>query len=98
MINNLNTQEYWDHRFSSGDWEESNGRKQTKYFAMSLIKHLKIQKDFTGSILDYGCGLGDAIPVYKLYFPKAKLYGVDISSTMLTTAKKLHQDNQRMIF
>jgi SAM-dependent methyltransferase len=33
--------------------------------------------------LDFGCGLGDAIPVYKENFPHAKLAGIDISQSAI---------------
>ena len=79
MINNINTKSYWDNRFKTGDWESKFGRYQTRKFALSQIKHLEISKDFTGTILDFGCGLGDAFPIYKRFFPKAKLIGLDIS-------------------
>ena len=77
---NLNTKEYWDQRFSSGDWEGKHGRLQTENFARGQIKYLKLKHDFKGTILDFGCGLGDSMPVYKEVFPQAKLIGVDISS------------------
>lgn len=79
LINNINTKNYWDNRFKTGDWEAKFGRNQTRKFADSQIRYLEISKDFTGTILDFGCGLGDAFPVYKKAFPKAKLIGLDIS-------------------
>ena len=78
-MNNLNTKDYWDNRFGTGDWEDKLGRDQTRNFAISQIKHLGISKDFSGVILDFGCGLGDAFPIYKKAFPKARLIGLDIS-------------------
>lgn len=89
-MNNVNTKSYWDNRFSSGDWENKSGRLQTRKFALSQIKHLDISKDFNGSILDFGCGLGDAFPVYKKNFPKARLIGLDISEGAIDKCKKLY--------
>lgn len=83
MKDNINTKEYWDRRFSSGDWEEKGGRWETESFARSSIPYLEIAKDFEGTIIDFGCGLGDAMPVYKENFPQAKLIGVDISSSAI---------------
>lgn len=78
-MHNINTKSYWDKRFLTGDWEHKRGRDQTRKFAISQIKYLDISKDFTGTILDFGCGLGDSFPIYKKAFPKAKLIGLDIS-------------------
>jgi SAM-dependent methyltransferase len=44
---------------------------------------LNIPEDFDGTILDFGCGLGDAIPIYRQAFPKAKFIGMDISQTAI---------------
>jgi cyclopropane fatty-acyl-phospholipid synthase-like methyltransferase len=76
---NINTKKYWDNRFEQ-NWEKQNGRLQTQSFAESQMTLLELSSDFSGTILDFGCGLGDAMPVYKRSFPKAKLIGVDISS------------------
>jgi SAM-dependent methyltransferase len=83
MHENINTKEYWESRFSSNDWEEKRGRWQTESFARGHIEHLNIPSDFKGTILDFGCGLGDAIPVYQEAFPKAKLMGIDISQSAI---------------
>jgi len=85
-MNNINTKAYWDNRFKT-DWEEKAGRSQTADFAKAQIPYFDISPDFDGSILDFGCGLGDAIPIYKEFYPKAKLYGVDISSVGIEKCK-----------
>jgi len=84
---NINTKSYWESRFSTGDWEEKGGRKQTSSFAASQNKHLRIPKNFDGVIVDFGCGLGDAIPVYHRYFPNAKLVGLDVSEVAIEKCK-----------
>jgi len=80
---NINTQSYWEERFSSGDWENSQGRQQTENFAKAQIQYLHIDNSFTGTILDFGCGLGDAIPIYRENFPQANLIGIDISHSAI---------------
>ena len=50
----------------------------------------KLEKDREITILDFGCGLGDAIPIYKEFYPKAKLYGVDISSVGIEKCKGVY--------
>ena len=83
MRENINTRTYWERRFSSGDWEAKQGRWQTENFARGQIPHLQIGGDFEGTLLDFGCGLGDAMPVYRQHFPKTKLVGVDISQSAI---------------
>ena len=72
---NINTKEYWDDRFGSGNWGRG-GRRQTFEYAKANVDQLRIPEDFNGTILDFGCALGDAIPVYKTKFSKE---GEDIS-------------------
>lgn len=90
--NNINTKEYWEHRFSSNDWEEKKGRWQTKSFAKGFIKYLKIPSDFAGTLIDFGCALGDAMPVYKKRFPRAKLVGVDISTSAIKICRETYSE------
>lgn len=44
-------------------------------------------------ILDFGCGVGDVEPYLQKYFPKAKIYGVDISQESIETAKSTAEVN-----
>ena len=83
MNQDINTRDYWHRRFESGDWERSGGRRQTEGFAKSQQKYLKIAPDFGGTILDFGCGLGDAIPVYRSAYPKARIIGLDIAESAI---------------
>ena len=75
-----NSREYWDRRFRSGDWVEVGGPSQTRDFAQAQVRRMSIEPDFAGSLLDFGCGTGDAIPVYRQRWPKAQLTGVDFSA------------------
>ena len=76
---NVNTRAYWEERFSSGDWEHASGRTQTRDFAEAFAPRLGLDETFQGTLLDFGCGLGDALPVYRRHFPRAKLLGMDLS-------------------
>lgn len=87
-MKNINTKSYWDNRFKSGDWENKSGRKQTQDFATSQIVNFNIPANFSGSILDFGCALGDAIPIYKKHFPFAQLYGIDISEDAIKKCRE----------
>lgn len=85
---NINTKAYWEERFASGDWEEQHGRLQTRSFAKAQVKYFKIPPSFDGTILDFGCGLGDAIPVYRSAFPNARFIGVDISDSAIDLCRR----------
>lgn len=76
---NINTREYWENRFKSGNWEAKNGRQQTILFAKKIVKILVIPNTFSGTIIDFGCGLGDAMPIYRSCFRNATLIGTDIT-------------------
>jgi len=81
----VNSKKYWDHRFSS-NWEIQNGRTQSTLFAagFSLTNFARSIKP--SSILDFGCGLADSMPVLKMAFPEASLYFYDFSSVAMDMA------------
>ncbi|MEA3467600.1 MAG: class I SAM-dependent methyltransferase [Thermodesulfobacteriota bacterium] len=56
---------------------------QTESFAKGQVEFLKILSDFVGTLVDFGCGLGDAMPIHKKKFPYAKLIGIDISQSAI---------------
>lgn len=89
---NPNTEGYWDERFASGDWEAHAGRSQTAQFAQGQIPHFRIPSDFEGSILDFGCGLGDGVPIYHQAFPKARMRGMDISQAAVDKCRQRYGD------
>lgn len=88
VVDNINSKDYWEQRFSSGDWEQKSGRTQTTLFARSQVSLFRIDKNFSGGLVDFGCGLGDAIPVYKKSFPNAKLMGVDVSESAIEKCRE----------
>lgn len=89
---NINTREYWEERFSSDDWENAKGRTQTRDFAEASVPHLGLDETFRGTLLDFGCGLGDALPVYRRHFPHAKLLGMDISEHAVRKCRQRYGD------
>lgn len=50
-----------------------------------VVEMVKVKK---GRILDIGSGGGDMTECFPFYFPKAKIYGCDVSSTAIKYAKK----------
>ncbi|WP_411893496.1 class I SAM-dependent methyltransferase [Winogradskyella sp. A2] len=85
-MENINTKDYWESRFKSKNWGKS-GNRQTKEYAIANVSKMSLSKNFNGSILDYGCALGDAIPIYHKAFPNAKLRGIDFSRIAIKTCE-----------
>ena len=91
---NINTKEYWDFRFEN-NWEQSNGKMQTKYFAnlaMSMLPtwFLKEVQKNGYSFCDVGCACGDALPVFSKVFYNSELCGADFSDAAINLARSSH--------
>ncbi len=89
---NINTLDYWDRRFGTGDWEAKGGFSQTRVFAESQIRRLGLPEDFSGILCDFGCGAGDAFPIYRNAFPKARLIGVDFSAEAIRLCREKYSN------
>jgi hypothetical protein len=65
---------------------------QTRMFAEAFHHNVKIpmQNDF--SLLDVGCALGDALPVWRRHYPRARLSGCDFSPTAILRCKETYGD------
>ncbi len=99
MQNNVNSKEYWDERFASGDWEEKGGNQQTHYFyellCTLLPKHLKQEFDNPSkhfSMADVGCAEGDGTKLLSETFPNAEITGIDIAESAIQKAQSLYTD------
>jgi SAM-dependent methyltransferase len=88
----INSQPYWDERFRTGFWEAVGGRQQTAQFAWAQARRMPVPAAFGGSILDFGCGLGDAIPVYRRFWPAATLAGADFAESAIAAARERYGD------
>lgn len=89
----MNSEEYWNSRFSKNDWEKNDGRGQTEYFARMLCENLPewlsqeiIDNNY--SICDLGCAEGDSLPVLRSTFEKNPLYGEDFSEAAIQAASR----------
>jgi len=88
----INSKEYWDERFSSGDWEQKEGREQSLFFyriALSLMPDwLKndINKNSL-SIIDLGCAEGEGVNLFGENFKSSRVCGSDISAAALEKAR-----------
>tara|TARA_B110000259_G_scaffold184220_1_gene230836 strand:- start:1104 stop:1736 length:633 start_codon:yes stop_codon:yes gene_type:complete len=85
-MKNINTKKYWESRFKSSSWGKK-GIQQTREYAISNVTQMGVNEDFTGSILDFGCAFGDAIPIYCATFPNATFSGIDISKNAIKQCK-----------
>jgi SAM-dependent methyltransferase len=78
----INSPEYWDGRFRSGDWARRAGREQTARFARLFLRHVTLPAaPFT--FLDYGCALGDAVAVVQGAYPHGAFSGCDVSPSAI---------------
>jgi len=90
----INSPGYWNKRFFE-DWIAKGGRKQTAFFAELacrelpdwLVEEIRARKS---TIFDYGCALGDALPVLQRTFPDSPIRGGDIAQVGLGLARALH--------
>ena len=94
----VNTREYWAERFCF-DWEAKQGREQTRFFARLALRHLPdaVVEDIRAgalSICDFGCALGDALPVLAQAFPGSAVCGVDFASPAVEPARVLYPDHE----
>ena len=84
----FNSKEQWNDRFlSKGPWDKKNGRTQTRVFAEFFNRKVTIPLKLF-SLLDVGCALGDALPVFKNKYPDAQLSGCDFSSVAIERCKE----------
>ncbi len=90
-MKNINTKDYWEKRFRTKNWGKS-GNRQTREYAKANVAQMDLNSDYDGKILDFGCALGDAIPIYKTSFPQAKLYGIDFSEEAIQICKEAYGD------
>ena len=83
----VNSGAYWEARHASGGWKERGGRNQSRQFAEAQVRLIDLPEDFVGTILDFGCGMGDALPAYRRRWPRASLMGLDISQAAVDQAR-----------
>ena len=66
--------------------------RDTSKFTRYKVEYLHLKKFSPRHILDFGCGNGKATRFLKEVFPKAELWGCDISEKIIHIAKKSHPD------
>jgi glycosyltransferase involved in cell wall biosynthesis len=90
----INSVEYWNKRFLE-DWIAKGGRLQTGFFAELCCRELPdwfVEETRTRglSIFDYGCAVGDALPILQRTFPGSVLSGGDVAQVGLGLARALY--------
>src|SRR3954447_5926304 len=87
----LNTPEQWNTYFRpGGQWELNEGRKQTRLFAEYFHRAVRVPLAPGFSVLDMGCALGDALPIWHEHYPAARLYGCDYVPTSVERAREAY--------
>jgi len=92
IAKNINSQPYWDSRFSS-DWDTLNGPAQSRGFAWLALQEIPewflrtIRQDAL-TVVDWGCAQGEGTNVWASYVPAANLFGVDFSPAAIKKAKE----------
>lgn len=90
----INSADYWNKRFFE-DWISQDGRRQTAFFAELCVRELpqwlaEAVRAERCSIFDYGCALGDALPVWQRLFPHSIVSGGDVAQVGLGLARALY--------
>ena len=97
MSAEINSKEYWDERFGSGDWDEKEGREQSLFsykLALSLMPNwLKAEIKNDGlSVLDLGCAEGEGVDLFGREFSSSSVSGADISAAAIEKAREYYPD------
>ena len=86
---NPNTRQHSETAFQEGGaWDQNQGAKQTRLFAECFHKHTKVPFAGEFSVLDIGCALGDALPVWKQHYPQARLFGCDVAQSAISRCRE----------
>ena len=89
----INSKEYWESRFDSGDWDHYDGDQQSAFFAnialdafpawlnQELARHM-------WNVYDIGCAEGGGTAALARRFPSCRIVGIDISESAVKLAEK----------
>lgn len=87
-----NSKEYWEQRFSDGDWEKYDGDKQSAFFSQLFVQEMPqwLREDLSGNkwnLADYGCAEGGGTAVLGGEFPACSVTGYDFSEAAIVKAR-----------
>lgn len=89
MKKNNNTNSNYEFKGVFGDEDKYKDARHRFKKMIEIIESLDIEK---GNILDVGCGTGYLSAKVKEIFPKANVYGTDISQKAIETGMVLYKD------
>lgn len=91
---------FYDEKYEKGYMNDNRYRiwSDTGIQLLRVKEPLKYISIEPRKILDYGCGQGAWINLLSKMFPKAKIFGIDISDTAISKAKIQFPDCQFMTF
>ena len=97
----INSGEYWDRRFGSGDWEEKQGREQSLFFYRLAADNFPewFTRDICEnhlSVCDLGCAEGEGVQLFGERLAGAEVTGCDISEAALERARQ-HYPGHRFV-
>lgn len=91
---NPNTRATYEEEYQVGGlYDQEGGSRQTYLFAKYFHQHFRISYAHPFTMLDMGCALGDALPIWQQQYPRAQLYGCDISPTAINRARQKFGDS-----
>lgn len=95
MSRHVNSAQYWENRFASGDWTDNRGEEQTRFFGRLALRLLPdwVRDDIRKhrrAVCDVGCAEGAATDVWASAFPDVAIAGVDFSAAAVARARALH--------
>jgi trans-aconitate methyltransferase len=91
MASPINSLDWWNSYFET-QWEQNQGREQTRHFMSQLVQYLPSREhrwisSRSRTILDWGCALGDGVDVLQAEFPACDISGLDFSRVAVKKAQ-----------
>lgn len=89
----VNSKEYWEERFASGNWECYDGDLQSVFFSQVAIEAFPVWLNqelsrHEWTIFDVGCAEGGGTATLARHFPSCHTVGIDLSEAAVKRAKK----------
>lgn len=82
----VNSPQFWELYFEQ-NWEKNDGRMQTRLFAKYFLEKMELPTGVT-TLLDVGCGMGDAAAEFHARYPELQITGCDVSAQALAKAQE----------
>lgn len=91
----VNSTQYWQERFATGDWDRNRGEQQARFFGALAVRLLPswAASDLRSNrrrVVDLGCAEGAGTAALAQALPECKVMGVDFAEAAITRARALH--------